>query len=68
MMDDRRRAGQAAAPGLCEGCLHLQTVQSTKGSRFYLCRLSLTDPRFPRYPRIPVLSCSGFAPKEKGEG
>ncbi len=25
-----------------------------------LCNLSLTNPRFPKYPRLPVLSCDGY--------
>ena len=25
-----------------------------------LCRLSLTDPRFPKYPRLPVVACLGY--------
>jgi hypothetical protein len=29
---------------------------------FWLCRRSATDPRFPRYPSLPVLTCSGFEP------
>jgi hypothetical protein len=58
MMNDSRRAEQDA--GLCGRCEHAQIVQSARGSRFYLCRLSSTDPRFPKYPRLPVLACPGF--------
>lgn len=25
-----------------------------------LCELSKTDPRFPKYPRLPVLACPGY--------
>lgn len=49
-------------PGLCRACVHAQRVTSTKGSLFYLCRLSSTDPRFPRYPVLPVRRCTGFEP------
>jgi 3-isopropylmalate/(R)-2-methylmalate dehydratase small subunit len=35
---------------------------SARGSRFYLCRLSFRDPRFPRYPPIPVVRCAGYEP------
>ncbi len=31
---------------------------------FYHCLLSKTDPRFPKYPRLPVLRCEGFSPLE----
>jgi len=27
---------------------------------FLLCRLASTDPRFAKYPTLPVLSCSGY--------
>ena len=59
MMDDPRRSRQAEA-GLCARCAHVHVVENDRGSRFYLCRLSTVDPRFPKYPRIPVLACSGF--------
>jgi 3-isopropylmalate/(R)-2-methylmalate dehydratase large subunit len=64
MMNDRRGPGQVHQPdaGLCERCAHVQVVVSARGSRFYLCRLSFTDPSFPRYPPIPVLACPGFTP------
>jgi hypothetical protein len=50
------------SPGLCASCTHAQTVASPKGSTFTLCRLSFTDPRFAKYPRLPVLVCSGYQP------
>src|SRR5262249_19804539 len=48
------------AIGLCPSFVHAQLIQSSKGSRFLLCGLSKTDPRFPKYPRLPVLACSGY--------
>ena len=64
MMNDRRAPGQApqGRAGLCERCAHVAIVRNERDSVFYLCRLSRTDPSFPKYPRIPVLSCAGFAP------
>jgi hypothetical protein len=62
MMNDSRRAEQDA--GLCARCEHAQIVRNTRGSTFYLCRLSATDPRFPKYPRLPVLNCAGFRLRE----
>lgn len=50
--------------GLCEDCVHSRVVESAKGSRFYLCRLSETDSRFTKYPPLPVLLCSGYEPQE----
>jgi hypothetical protein len=67
-MNDRPSQRQAPPPapaGLCGRCLHVQPVQSSRGSTFYLCRLSFSDPRFARYPPLPVLSCAGFVPREQ---
>lgn len=46
--------------GLCPHCQHSCLVESSKGSVFLLCELSKTDPHFPKYPRLPVLACSGY--------
>jgi hypothetical protein len=48
------------APGLCGRCRYARVVQSRRGSTFYLCGRARTDPRFPRYPVLPVLRCAGF--------
>ena len=45
MMNDSHRGGQDA--GLCARCLNVKVVETPRGSRFYLCRLSAADPRFP---------------------
>lgn len=52
---DRKQAS------LCTDCVHARRVESARRSVFFLCELSLTDPRFPKYPRLPILSCSGYA-------
>lgn len=31
-----------------------------------MCERSKTDPSYPKYPRIPVLTCAGFERREKG--
>jgi hypothetical protein len=46
--------------GLCATCRHLREIVSGKGARFLYCLLSETDERYPKYPRIPVLQCSGY--------
>lgn len=51
-------------PGLCRDCRHGRAVPG-RASTFWLCRLSETDGTFPRYPRLPVLACRGFAPDEE---
>jgi len=50
--------------GLCTRCLHSRRIESARGSVFMLCQLSATDPRFPKYPRLPVFSCAGYQPAE----
>jgi hypothetical protein len=50
--------------GLCEQCADVRVIESTRGSAFYLCRLSERDPRFAKYPRLPVLVCPGYQPAQ----
>lgn len=40
----------------------MQIIRSDRGSVFYRCGLSATDPRFPKYPALPVLRCAGYSP------
>jgi hypothetical protein len=54
--------------GLCASCRHARIVHSSRGSALYLCRLAETDPRFLKYPRLPVLRCAGYEPTEEVEG
>jgi len=53
--------------GLCDRCRHARRVASDRGSVFVLCERSRTDARFPRYPRLPVVACTGFEPPSPGE-
>jgi len=46
--------------GLCTDCRHARAILSDRGSSFVMCQLSVTDPTFPKYPRLPVLSCTGY--------
>lgn len=48
------------SPGLCATCAHARVLQSDRGARFYRCSLSDTDPRYARYPRLPVIQCQGY--------
>ena len=52
----------ATPAGLCDTCVHRKEIVSDRGSVFIQCLLSRTDPAFPKYPRLPVLSCSGYQP------
>jgi hypothetical protein len=64
-MNEKQSAeGYRTAVGLCVDCLHARRIESARGSLFILCNLSHTDPRFPKYPRLPILSCDGYNPKE----
>jgi hypothetical protein len=65
-MPGRHDADTTTAPdrvGLCASCRFADVITSSRGSIFYLCTLSATDPSFPRYPALPVLSCRGYTPK-----
>ena len=46
--------------GLCLSCRWMRAVTTRRGSIFYRCGRADTDPRFPRYPPLPVLHCSGY--------
>ena len=59
-MNDSRVEEQGA--GLCAQCAHALVIRNDRGSRFYLCRLAASDPRFAKYPPLPVRRCSGFVP------
>jgi hypothetical protein len=54
-------------PGLCATCVHSRQISSRRASVFWLCRKSETDPRFAKYPVLPVLECSAFEPGRERE-
>lgn len=47
-------------------CRHCRIVQSAR-TTFYLCERSFTDPRFRKYPPLPVIRCAGYEP-QSGRG
>jgi len=50
--------------GLCASCRHARTIRSSKGSEFWLCERSKSEPeRFRKYPPLPVVRCAGFEPR-----
>jgi len=55
--------GPLSAVGLCLSCRHARRIESARDSTFWLCQLSATDARFPKYPRFPVLRCPGYEPE-----
>jgi hypothetical protein len=46
--------------GLCDTCRHQKLVRNTRGSEFSMCERSKTDPRYAKYPRLPVKRCPGY--------
>ena len=46
--------------GLCADCRHARVQRSGRGSRFWRCLRAETDPRFARYPPLPVRDCPGY--------
>ena len=61
-MTDADKFRDFTRAGLCDQCTNVQIIENRRGSRFYRCRLADVDPAFVRYPPLPVLFCSGFAP------
>ena len=60
MEEDRRLLDRLTAPpGLCATCEHLRLAASPR-SVFVRCGLADTDPRFPKYPPLPVVRCAGY--------
>ena len=66
-MSARPAKAGASEVGLCRTCRNVRIVE-TAHSVFYRCALSAVDPRFPKYPRLPVLSCAGYAPADPDAG
>lgn len=48
--------------GLCANCRWVRIVKNRRGSAFYRCLRADRDPRFVRYPPLPVLTCPGYEP------
>lgn len=60
------RGNERERVGLCAECVHGRRIVSAKGSEFWFCAKSETDPRFPKYPRLPVLACVGYEKRPQG--
>ncbi len=60
--DDSLKAMQSVVVGLCKTCRHCKPIKNARESVFYRCRLSETDAAYAKYPRLPVLKCSGYNP------
>ena len=53
----------AAAVGLCYDCRWMRATTNRRGSTFYRCLRAETDPRYTRYPPLPVRECAGHEPR-----
>ena len=61
--DDQSRSERRRV-GLCLDCQYARRIDSARGSTFYRCGFSDTDPDFPKYPRLPILQCPGYSQKD----
>ena len=50
----------ARSVGLCVECRHARRQETARGSVFWRCGRAEDDPRFVRYPRLPVTVCPGY--------
>lgn len=66
-MDKQRPTSVKQEAGLCENCANARHVESSRGSVFLLCELSRTRPEFPKYPRLPVLHCTGYTKRDSSK-
>lgn len=49
--------------GLCADCRHAHVVETARRSVFWRCTRAETDPRYLRYPPLPVRVCPGHEPR-----
>ena len=59
----RRAARHVTIPTLLLLAGQDRIIRNDRGSIFLLCERALTDPTFPKYPRLPVLECRGYERK-----
>ena len=48
-----------ATVGLCASCAHAIRQEGTRGASFWRCLRAEDDPRYRRYPPLPVRECPG---------
>jgi hypothetical protein len=59
-MADQQAPKSRVDPGLCADCIHSRRIESDRKAVFFLCQLAFSDPRFKKYPRLPVRVCEGY--------
>lgn len=60
--DSRPNGAPVNRVGLCADCLHARRITNRRGAVFLLCARAAADPRFRRYPSLPLLRCPGHQP------
>ena len=63
-MESRDSEDASGPAGLCGNCCHVRGITGDHRNVYYLCRLSAVDPRYVRYPVLPVTDCAGFLRRE----
>jgi len=56
----------ADSVGLCAICRHCRVIPAARSS-FYLCTRAFDDPRFRKYPPLPMLRCAGYERRQDQE-
>ena len=46
--------------GLCAGCRHAKRLATKTGAPIFQCARAANEPRYAKFPRLPVSSCVGF--------
>jgi hypothetical protein len=59
MTENNTTSWDTSHVGLCADCRYAQQIESGRGSMFYRCERSASDQTFQKYPRLPVIQCSG---------
>ena len=57
--------GPSERIGLCATCRHARRISNRRGSVFLLCARAAMDPKYTRYPRLPVTACDGYEPPKR---
>ena len=57
-MNEGPREADREAIGLCADCRHARRVPTPRAV-YWLCGRAADDPRFEKYPRLPVVDCEG---------
>lgn len=51
-------------PGLCDRCQFALLNRTRRGPVYLRCGAATDDPRLPKYPTLPVLTCPAFSARE----